>query len=220
MAIIIEPVRSQQDEAAVLHIRSQVFEIEMGITIPKMDLAARPGALHLLARVGQYADPAGVLSIIDTSGDAHALSIHGLQLEAGAKVARYTQLAVLRPYRGMSIPMMMMLEAHRRFVGPERFSHTWLLFDAERAESSFLCRWLGFIPMAPAGLSEYGRTRLLVRDENQPRSKQALIDARQYVEESVMTFDRQHRRVTLDRAADSASDGAIEGVSTGRIVAV
>jgi len=120
----------------------------------------------------------------------------------------------------MRIPMMMMLEAHRRFVGPEHFSHTWLLFDAERAESSFLCRRLGFIPMAPAALSEYGRTRLLVRDENEPRSKQALIDARQYVEESVKTFRRQQSHAVLDRAADRASERAIEGVSTGRIVSV
>lgn len=185
MLITIEPVDSRQDRRAAFRIREQVFEREMGIAVPRLDLSSHTGALHLLARVGPSAEAAGVLSIVDTSGDGELHSLHGLALDAGAKVARYTQLAVLSQYRGMNVPMIMMLEAHGRFVEPQRFSYTWLLFDAERVASSFLCRRLGFIAMNTVSLSEYGRTRALVRDENQPSSIQASIKARQYVEEYV-----------------------------------
>jgi hypothetical protein len=219
MAITIEPLKSRQDELAVQHIRSQVFEIEMGIALPRIDLAPGGRALHLLARVGRDADPAGVLSIVDTTGEAELLSTYGVHLGAGAKLARYTQLAVLRAYRGMSIPIMMMLEAHRRFVEPERFSHTWLLFDAERASSSFLCRRLSFTPMDPIVLSEYGKTRALVREEDEPYSKQALIDARHYVEESIKSFGRQEGHATLDLATHRAGNVQTR-VSTSPIVAI
>ena len=185
MAITIEEVRSRQAEDAVLNIRLRVFEKELGIAIPKLELAPRPGALHLLARVGPDADPAGVLSIIDTTGDDELLSIHGVRPAPGAKVARYTQLAVLKPYRGLNIPIIMMLEAYSRFVVPQGVACTWLLFDADRAASSFLCRRLGFMPVKTSSFSEYGRTRALVRDETQPGAKLALMDAKRYVEESV-----------------------------------
>jgi hypothetical protein len=76
---------------------------------------------------------------------------------------------------------MLMLEAHRRFVAPRGFDHTWLLFDAERASSSFLCAWLGFTSGERAFEAEYGPSRVLVRDERAPQSGQAIRRAEQYL---------------------------------------
>ena len=185
MLIRIDPVVSGEDQRAISLIREQVFEREMGIAVPRLELSHRNAALHLLARAAPSGQAAAALSIIDTSHDSELHSRHGLVLEAGASVARYTQLAVLRQYRRMNIPIMMMLEAHRLFVQPRRVSYTWLLFDAERASSSFLCRRLAFVPQDTVSQSEYGRTRALVRDEKQPGSIQASIKARQNLEVSV-----------------------------------
>lgn len=71
-------------------------------------------------------------------------------------MARYTQLAVLRGYRGLKIPLVLMLEAHRRFVAPGRFDYTWLLFDTERAGVAFMSNRLGFTVTDDAFESEYG----------------------------------------------------------------
>jgi hypothetical protein len=74
---------------------------------------------------------------------------------------------------------MMMLEAHRRFVAPVRYEFTWLLFDAERAPTSFLTRLLGFTPQSGVFVSEYGRRCPLVRDEGAEECALALQRAGQ-----------------------------------------
>ena len=101
---------------------------------------------------------------------------------SGARVARYTQLAVLRSYRGLKIPLMLMLEAHRRFVTPRQFDYTWLLFDAERAGVTFMCKRLGF-SVTEAFDTDYGRSRGLVRDERALSSKRAIRQAEEYLEQ-------------------------------------
>ena len=79
-----------------------------------------------------------------------------MKFEPQARVARYTHLAVLKPYRGLNIPLAMMLEAHRRLIVPRQFDYTWLLFDVERAANSFLVHQLGFTPLPETLVSEYG----------------------------------------------------------------
>jgi hypothetical protein len=61
--------------------------------------------------------------------------------------------------------MRLILEAHHRYVAKQMIHHTWLLFDAARASTSMLCTLLGFQSAAPLVRSEYGPSRLLVRDE-------------------------------------------------------
>jgi hypothetical protein len=174
MEIIIEPVIDEQHRIAMRRIRQQVFERELGLAFTQLDETDRPGSFHLLARVSRYSEPAAVLSVVDTSDDYQLHERYGLSFERGARVARYTQLAVLKPYRGMNLPLRMIFEAHCQFVSPSRFDYTWLLFNAERAASSLLCRHLAFIPGRSAFQSEFGCTRTLVRDEHAACSEQAI----------------------------------------------
>jgi len=77
---------------------------------------------------------------------------------------------------------MLMLEAHRRFVTPHQFDYTWLLFDAERAGVTFMCKRLGF-SVTEAFDTDYGRSRALVRDERALSSKRAIRQAEEYLEQ-------------------------------------
>ena len=188
MEIAIELAVNIEDEIGILRIREQVFEREMGISLTRLTALDNPGSFHLLAREGRDGDAVAALSIVDTSGDHELHERYGLKFPSLAHVARYTQLAVLRPYRGMNIPLRLMLEAHRRCVIPGRFDHTWLLFDARRAASSLMCKWLSFTPGEGAFDSEYGLSRTLFRDEHSPQSEQAIWRTEQYVEEMLKTY--------------------------------
>ncbi|MGE0127973.1 MAG: hypothetical protein AB7U82_07830 [Blastocatellales bacterium] len=185
MEIVIKPVTSSEDRDAMFRIRQEVFEHEWGIALAQLRMFDEARALNLLARV----EPAGVesrghpvaaLTVVDTSGDEQLHESYGLSFAPQARAARYTQLAVLKPYRGMDIPVRMILEAHHRFVIPSRFDYTWLLFDARRAASSSLCQWLAFSSSERAFASEYGFSRSLVRDENAPRCKRAIQRVERY----------------------------------------
>jgi len=174
MEIQIETVTNPEDEAAMLRIRQQVFGHEMGIALAQLTEPVDANSFHLLARIVPQGDAVAALSVVNTSGNETLHQGYGLAFPSGARVARYRQLAVLRPYRGLNIPLMLLVEAHRRFVGPSQFDYTWLLFDAERARSSLLCKWLAFTPGERIFASEYGRSRTLLRDERAPQSEQAI----------------------------------------------
>jgi len=184
----ITPVVNIKDEVAIIRIREQVFNREMGISVAQLTALDDPGSFHLLARVNSDCDAVAALSVVDMSGHHELHEGYGLRFHVRARVARYTQLAVLRPYRGMNIPLMLMLEAHRRFVAPGQFDYTWLLFDAHRAASSLMCKWLGFAPGEGAFESEYGLSRTLLRDERAPQSEQAICRTEQYVEQMLKTY--------------------------------
>jgi hypothetical protein len=88
-----------------------------------------------------------------------------LPFDAEAKAARYTQLAVLKPFRGLNIPLALIAEAHRQFVGPRGFEYTWLLYNAGNAERCSLRRLFGYEVSQHVLMTEYGLSRLLVRSE-------------------------------------------------------
>jgi len=121
--------------------------------------------LTLIARGESDPDPAAVLTVLETTGDDELHRSLGLMFNTKTRVARYTQLAVLKPYRGMHIASQLVLEAYQRFVVPRRVDYTWLLFGAERANSSSFCRQLGFVASPETFYSEYGRCRVLTRNE-------------------------------------------------------
>ncbi len=179
MKIIIETVVSEEDESAMRRIRRDIFEREMGIKLAPPDVQDRNAIAHLLARAEPDREPIGTLSVIDTSGDHELHASCGLKFEPHARVARYMHLAVLKPYRGMNVPLMMMLEAHRRVIIPHRFDYTWLLFDVKRAATSFLCQRLGFTPTADTFISEYGCRCPLLRDERTPWAVEVIERAEQ-----------------------------------------
>lgn len=184
MKIIVETVTNSEDEAATRQIRREVFERELGITLAPTEVSDQKAIAHLLARIEPHQDPIGTLSLIDTSGDQLLHESLGLKFDLHAQVARYTHLAVLKPYRGMNVPLMMMLEAHRRFIVPRRIWYTWLLFDAERASKSFLCRRLGFTPLPKTFISAYGCRQPLMRDERAPQSQLVTSQAERFLRDS------------------------------------
>lgn len=181
MRITTTQVNTAEDTAAMLLIRRAVFEDEMGIKLDPLQRSENGHVTYLLARVGPNQEPVGCLCVLDTSGNHQLHEELGLKFDPQARVARYTLLAVLKPYRGMNIPLAMMVEAYRTVIVPRRFDFTWLLFDIEKAASSFLSRQLGFTLLPQTFVSEYGRRCPLVRDENVPQAQQVIDQAETYL---------------------------------------
>ncbi len=201
MKIIVEQVTSDSAADAIMRIRYQVFEREMGIKLALSGLSENGHATYLLARVGPDQEAVGSLCVTDTSDDHLLHKNFGLEFEPQARVARYTHLAVLKPYRGMNIPLAMMIEAHRSLIVPRQFDYTWLLFDVERAANSFLSARLGFTPLSETFFSEYGYRCPLVRDERTPYARQAIRQAEQYMRQ----FQTQVAGADSARVETSAS---------------
>lgn len=195
MDITIEPVTNCENEAEMLRIRAQVFDCELGITLERLTGSDNPDSFHLLARIGLAGDAVAALSVVDTSRNHELHETYGLEFPPLTRVARYTQLAVLRPYRGLNIPLMLMLEAHHRFVAPRKFEYTWLLFDAQRAASSLMCKWLGFAPGKHSFRSEYGHSRALLRDERAPQFQQAIWRTDQCVGQILKTLSSPNQEL-------------------------
>jgi hypothetical protein len=105
------------------------------------------------------------LTVVETSDDGSLHQSFGLTFPLGSRVARYTQLAVSRHYRGLHIPAQLIYEARRRFILPNDIRYSWLLFDADGAERSSFCRNLRFQCGEKEYATEYGRSRVLTRRE-------------------------------------------------------
>jgi hypothetical protein len=179
--MIIEMATCKEDLLAMRRIRQQVFENEMWLPLPALIAPEGVAAAHVIARVELTGEPVAALTVVDTTNEVDLCEQYGLCLDPGARTARYTQLAVTKPYRGMNLPLMLILKAHYNFVAPGKFSHTWLLFDAKRAASSSLCARLGFSAGERAFHSQLGITRILVRDERSAFCEQALRQTQQYL---------------------------------------
>ena len=179
MEVVIKQIETSEDEAAMLEVWKQVFEREMGIELPQDDASSKVS--HWLARLEQGREPVGTLSVVDTSGRHELHDSLALGFVPGARVARFTHLAVLKRYRGRNIPLTMMLEAHRSVIVPRQFEYTWLLFDVEKATRSFLSRQLGFKPLPQTFVSEYGCRCPLVREEHTPEAELFIQQAERYL---------------------------------------
>jgi hypothetical protein len=179
MDIVIKQIASNEDVSAMLEVWEQVFEREMGIVLPRE--SALGNISHWLARTEQGREPVGTLSVVDTTDQHQLHESLGLTFDPQARVARFTHLAVVKPYRGKNIPLALMLEAHRRVIVPGQFDHTWLLFDVERAANSFLSRQLGFTVLPQTFVSEYGCRCPLVRHERTHEAERAIRKAQSYL---------------------------------------
>lgn len=195
--INIRTVTSDSDRDAMARIRREVFEREHGIARGRLQMPDGADALHLLAFTEPVGKPVATLSVVDTTGNHTVREMHKSDISPGARTARYVQLAVLRAYRGLDIPLALILEAHRNYIVPCRFDYTWLLFDAERAANSSLCRWFAFVPSELAFPSEYGISRLLLRDESAPRSKEAIREVEQYLARRGRRSRNMHCELTM-----------------------
>src|ERR1051325_9452680 len=179
MDIVIEEIASSEDVAAMFEVWKQVFEREMGITLPQ---DSAPGNIsHWLARLKQSREAVGTLTVVDTSGRHQLHDSLGLGFDPQARVARFTHLAVLKPFRGLNIPLALILEAHRSVIVPGQFDYTWLLFDVEKAADSFLARQLGFTLLPQTFVSEYGCRCPLVRHERTHGAARAIRTAESYL---------------------------------------
>jgi hypothetical protein len=177
----IEMVTSEEDMSAMRQIRQQVFEYEMGLTLPALNAPEGVAAAHVIARAELTDEPVAVLTVVDTTNEVDLCEQYGLGLRPDARIARYMQLAVIKPYRGMNLPLMLILKAHFQFVVPGGFTHTWLLFDAKRAANSSLCARLSFSASERVFYSQFGVNRLLVRDERSALCEQAIRRTQQYL---------------------------------------
>lgn len=179
MDIVIEEIANSEDVAAMFEVWKQVFEREMSITLPQEQ---EPGNIsHWLARLKQSRQVIGTLSVVDTSGRHQLHDSLGLGFDSQARVARFTHLAVLKHFRGLNIPLAMMLEAHHSVIVPGRFDYTWLLFDVEKAANSFLSRQLGFTLLPQTFVSEYGCRCPLVRNERTHEAARVIRTAESYL---------------------------------------
>jgi hypothetical protein len=189
MDIVIERIANSEDMAAMLEVWKQVFEREMGITLPQD--STRGDVSHWLARLEHSWQAIGTLSVVNTTGADQLHDSLGLRFDPQARVARFTHLAVLKHYRGMNIPLAMMLEAHRSMIVPGQFDHAWLLFDVEKAGRSFLARQLGFTLLPQTFVSEYGCRCPLVRNERTAEAARAIRQAESHLERcNVGAFSR------------------------------
>lgn len=159
----IEAVHTDQQWAEVSSIRTQVFSTEFGYPFSPLLGVGESGFWHLLAR--DKHDAIGVLSVMDTTGNRRVHQQNRLSFGETERVARYTQLAILKPYRKRGIFEMLIETAQRTVIRPHGFTVEWLLYPAALACSSKLTRCLGFTAETPTLATEFGKCHVLVRRE-------------------------------------------------------
>jgi hypothetical protein len=165
MNITIEAANDAAALRAARFVREEVFGKQCYRRLPRLEGYDPTQILTLVARLGDTNEPIAALSVVETTGDAAQHSALELSFPDGIRVARYTQLAVLRTYRGLHLPAHMISEARRHFVLPNHILYTWLLFNAGAARSSSFCRELGFKCSKKEFATEYGSSRVLLRKE-------------------------------------------------------
>jgi hypothetical protein len=186
--IAVSSVTNEEDELKMLNLRKEVFENELGLVVGCLNGLSQRQGQHLLAHAGLHRRAAACLSLVDTSDDHELHRRYGLNFAPHARVARYTQLAVAKPYRGLGIPLMLVLEAHRRYLVAKRFDYTWLLYKAERAASSSFCQLLDFVPSVESIRSEYGYSRILLRDESAAHSTDVIRRAERHLQQLLESY--------------------------------
>jgi len=152
---------TQWDE--ISGIRTQVFTSEYGFTFRPLPGTPETGVWHFLARDRQ--DAIGTISVVDTTG-AEIHQRYRLSFGENERVARYAQLAILKPYRKRGIFKMLIEAAQSTVIRPKRFSVGWLLYPAAHTRSSVLTQSLGFTAEEPVLPTEFGNCHVLVRRES------------------------------------------------------
>jgi len=121
-------------------------------------------------------------AILDTTSNRTLQEKYDLPFDRFDQVARYTYMAVLKPYRGLNLPLYLLLEARQLYVIPRGFTYTWLLFPADRAMSSTFCTTLGFSIQTPVVYGEQGRSRVLLRNEKSHEAHVADMQTRCFLD--------------------------------------
>lgn len=170
--IRIEAAITSQQWVEMLGIRTQVFSLEYGFSPGNLAGPEDRRVWHFLARDNRNA--IGALSIVDTTADRPLHQRYQLSFGANDRVARYAQLAILKPYRRRGIFRTLIETAQKAVIGPNGFTVGWLLYPAAHARSSVLTQCLGFTAEAPLLTTEFGGCHVLVRRElGAPRANQS-----------------------------------------------
>jgi hypothetical protein len=167
---------------APCQVREQLFGREWRVILPDLSEYATDRQLTLVARDKSNQQPIAALSVVETTSDVKTHGHLELSFFKDERAARYTQLAVLKPYRGLNLPVRLILGAQRRFVEPRQIHYTWLLFGAERARTSSLCTLLGLGASSRSFLTEYGCSRVLMRDETATLARSCDCHAQSWLE--------------------------------------
>jgi acyl carrier protein len=166
----IEAATTNEQWSEMMEIRTRVFANEYGFSLRSLPTPGEEGVWHFLARDNH--DAIGTLSVVDTTGNYQVHRRYRLNFGENDRVARYAQLAILKPYRRCGIFKMLMDNARIAVIGPNGFTVSWLLYPAARARSSILTRSLGFTAEAPLLGAEFGGCHVLVCRESNNRNEE------------------------------------------------
>lgn len=158
-----EEATTYRQWAKISEIRDQVFSTENGFVFQPLPGPGTTGIWHFLARDENEA--IGALSVVDTTNDNELHRRYRLSFEKNDRVARYAQLAILKPYRNRGIFKILFQMAQSTVIRSQGFTAEWLLYPAAHAPSSVLAQSLGFTIEAPFLKTEFGRCRVLIRRE-------------------------------------------------------
>jgi acyl carrier protein len=175
--IRIETVTTWEQWVAMSKIRTQVFTEEHGFSFTPLPEPGQRGVWHFLAADREY--PIGTLSVIDTTDDRQLQERCRLSFHVNDRVARYAQLAIVKPYRNRGILKMLIENAQSRVIRPDGFALEWLLVPAVHARSSTLIQELGFKTEGPVVNTEFGRCHVLThRGTSLPQASGTMMERR------------------------------------------
>lgn len=175
-----EEATTYRQWAKISEIRDQVFSTENGFAFQPLPAPGEPGVWHFVARDENEA--IGTLSIVDTTNDSQLHHRYRLNFDKNDRVARYAQLAILKPYRNRGIFKMLFQMAQSTVIRSQGFNAEWLLYPVEHAQSSVLAQSLGFTVEAPLLKTEFGRCRVLIRRKPAPLQLQRVEESAPTVE--------------------------------------
>jgi hypothetical protein len=165
MKLRIEAATSVEQKAAAAGVRRAVFHTECVRELCQFVPGRMSRRNELVARFVSDDRVIATLTVVETTGQDALHEKNGLSFGESDRVARYTQMAVLGPYRGLNLPLYLLLEARRLYISAGGFSHTWLLMPASRAATSKLCTMLDFSASSRSVVGDQGLCRVLARDE-------------------------------------------------------
>jgi len=169
MKIQIEEATTRQQWATICAIRTQVFTTEWRFPYATLGTPGEPGVWHLLAR-DDSGNGIGALSVVDTTQSNGLHQRYHLTFGSKDRVARYAQLAIVKPFRKLGILKMLIDEAQCRIIRSNGFDVGWLLYPAARAASCILTQSLGFTAVWPILATEFGQCHALIRRESDWRT--------------------------------------------------
>src|SRR5262245_46127709 len=103
--IRLESVTDAEQAAAAARVRREVFGTEWSAELRSTSPDDRSRAYHLIARALPEEKVIATVTLLDTTGNEAMHKRYGLAFSRFDRVARYTHMAVLKPYYGLKLPL-------------------------------------------------------------------------------------------------------------------